>query len=63
MVENLGTTVDIALVNGSLSVDDKIIIAGQEGPIVTQIQRLLIPESNQEIRVTVNNLIKSIIHY
>ncbi|CAF3572941.1 unnamed protein product [Rotaria sordida] len=47
-----GTTIDTVLVNGHLSVGDKIIIAGQEGPIVTQIRRLLIPESNQELRVT-----------
>ncbi|CAF2840318.1 unnamed protein product [Rotaria sp. Silwood2] len=47
-----GTAIDIVLVNGYLSVGDKIVIAGQEGPIVTQIRRLLIPESNQELRVT-----------
>jgi translation initiation factor 5B len=54
-VKGSGTTIDVALVNGSLSAGDKIIIAGQEGPIVTQIQALLIPESNQELRVTVNH--------
>lgn len=36
---------------------DKIVIAGQEGAIVTHIRGLLIPESNQEIRVTVNHRI------
>jgi hypothetical protein len=30
-------------------------IAGQETPIVTRIRGLLIPESNQELRVTVND--------
>ena len=35
---------------------DKIILAGQEAPIVTRIRGLLIPQSNQELRVTVNNL-------
>jgi translation initiation factor 5B len=54
-VKDSGTSIDVALVNGSLSAGDKIIIAGQEGPIVTQIQALLIPESNQEFRVTVNH--------
>ena len=44
------------LVNGCLSVGDRIIIAGQEAPIVTRIRELLIPESNQELRVTVNEL-------
>jgi translation initiation factor IF-2 len=42
------------LVNGCLSVGDKIVIAGQEGAIVTRIREIRIPESNQELRVTVN---------
>lgn len=54
--DDLGTTIDVVLVNGCLSVGDKVIIAGQEGPIVTRIRELLIPESNEEIRVTVNEL-------
>jgi translation initiation factor 5B len=45
----------VVLVNGCLSVGDKIVIAGQEGPIVTRIRELRIPESNQELRVTVND--------
>ncbi len=45
----------MVLVNGCLSVGDKIVIAGQEGPIVTRIRELRIPESNQELRVTVND--------
>ncbi|CAF4714555.1 unnamed protein product, partial [Rotaria socialis] len=51
-IAGFGMTIDIALVNGCLSVGDKIIIAGQEGPIVTQIRRLLMPASNQELRTT-----------
>ncbi|CAF4241005.1 unnamed protein product [Rotaria socialis] len=51
-IDGFGMTIDIALVNGCLSVGDKIVIAGQEGPIVTQIRRLLIPASNQELRTT-----------
>ncbi len=54
--DNIGTTIDVALVNGCLSVGDTIVIAGQETPIVTRIRGLLIPESNQELRVTVNRL-------
>ncbi len=46
----------MVLVNGCLSVGDKIVIAGQEAPIVTRIRELLVPESNQELRVTVNKL-------
>ena len=34
----LGTTIDAILVNGSISEGDTIIVAGQEGPIVTQDQ-------------------------
>jgi len=41
------------LISGCLSINDKIIIAGQEGSIVTRIRRILIPDSNQELRVTV----------
>ncbi|CAF1332081.1 unnamed protein product [Rotaria magnacalcarata] len=52
VIDGFGITIDVALVNGYLSVGDKILIAGQEGPIVTQIRRLLIPESNQELRTT-----------
>ena len=33
----------------------QIIVAGQEGPIVTQIRGLLMPEPNRELRVRVNH--------
>ena len=52
--DDLGTTIDVVLVNGCLSVGDTIFVAGQEEPIVTRIREILIPESNQELRVTVN---------
>ena len=55
-VGDLGTTIDVALVNGSLSAGDKIITAGQEGPVVIRNRRLLIPEPNQELCVTVSQL-------
>jgi translation initiation factor 5B len=41
----------VALVNGKLKVCDTIIVAGQEGPIVTQIRGLLMPQPNRELRV------------
>jgi translation initiation factor 5B len=59
-VGGLGTTIDVVLVNGQLHVGDKIVIAGQEGPIVTQIRGLLMPESNQELRITVNHAVRYI---
>ena len=53
-LDDLGTTIDVALVNGCLSVGDKIVTAGLEGPIVTRIREIRIPDSNEELRVTVN---------
>ncbi|XP_077984985.1 eukaryotic translation initiation factor 5B-like isoform X2 [Glandiceps talaboti] len=47
----LGTTIDIVLVNGTLHEGDCIIVAGQEGPIVTQVRGLLMPEPLRELRV------------
>ncbi len=43
-IEGLGTTADVILVNGELSKGDTIVVAGQSGPIVTQIRALLTPE-------------------
>ncbi len=53
-IGGLGTTIDVILVNGHLRVSDTIIVAGQEGPIVTQVRGLLMPEPNRELRVRVN---------
>ena len=55
-IGGLGTTIDIVLVNGHLHVGDTIIVAGQEGPIVTQVRGLLMPEPNRELRVRVCSL-------
>ena len=51
VIPSLGTTIDVCLVNGKLKVTDKIIVAGQEGPIETQIRGLLMPQPNRELRV------------
>lgn len=37
-IAGLGTTIDVCLVNGKLKVCDTIVIAGQDGPIVTQVR-------------------------
>lgn len=42
---------DIVLVNGELKKGDTIVIAGQGGPIVTQIRALLTPKPMKELRV------------
>jgi translation initiation factor 5B len=51
VIEGLGTTVDVVLVNGLLKVDDQIVITGLNGPIVTKIRALLTPYPMKEMRV------------
>ena len=43
VVEGLGTTVDVVLVNGVLHEGDTIVLCGLQGPIVTSIRSLLTP--------------------
>ena len=54
MVEGHGTTIDIILINGELSVGDQIVVCGLNGPIVANIRALLTPQPMKEIRVKVN---------
>jgi len=43
VIEGLGTTIDVILVNGVLNVGDTIVLSGFNGPIVTTIRALLTP--------------------
>ena len=43
MIEGLGTTVDVVLVNGILREGETVVICGLQGPIVTTIRSLLTP--------------------
>lgn len=47
----MGTTVDVILTNGRLSESQTIVLGGIEGPIVTQVRALLMPQPLKELRV------------
>lgn len=50
-ISGLGTTIDIILINGKMREGDTMILAGTEGPIVTQVKALLMPQPMKELRV------------
>eukprot|EP00252_Welwitschia_mirabilis_P019493 TRINITY_DN452_c0_g2_i1.p1 TRINITY_DN452_c0_g2~~TRINITY_DN452_c0_g2_i1.p1 ORF type:complete len:1534 (-),score=519.42 TRINITY_DN452_c0_g2_i1:477-5078(-) len=51
VVEGLGTTIDVVLINGVLHEGDQIVVCGMQGPIVTNIRALLTPHPMKELRV------------
>lgn len=51
VLEGVGTTIDVVLVNGTLKTGDKIIIPGMNGPIKTQIKYLMTPKPMKDIRI------------
>ncbi len=51
VLEGLGTTLDVILVNGVLHEGDTIVLCGLNGPIVTSIRAILTPQPLRELRV------------
>ncbi|CAL9052104.1 eukaryotic translation initiation factor 5B-like [Musa acuminata AAA Group] len=51
VIEGLGTTIDVVLVNGALHEGDQIVVCGMQGPIMTNIRALLTPHPMKELRV------------
>uniref|UniRef100_A0A6P6Y4L0 Eukaryotic translation initiation factor 5B n=1 Tax=Dermatophagoides pteronyssinus TaxID=6956 RepID=A0A6P6Y4L0_DERPT len=50
-LEGLGTCIDVLLIGGALRKKDTIVLAGHNGPIVTQIKALMTPMPLRESRV------------
>jgi translation initiation factor 5B len=46
----LGTTVNAIIYDGSLKIDDTIVLGGRDRPIVTQVRAILVPKPLDEIR-------------
>ena len=47
----MGATIDIILVSGTLKIGDNICVLGFEGPIITTIKGLYIPQELKELKL------------
>jgi translation initiation factor 5B len=54
VIEGLGCTLDVILVNGVIENGCTIVVCTTEGPVVTQVRALLTPPPNRELRVKSN---------
>ncbi|MEM3546057.1 MAG: translation initiation factor IF-2 [Candidatus Bathyarchaeia archaeon] len=54
----LGVTVNVIIYDGILKVDDIIVLAGKEKPIVTKVRSLLLPKPLDEIRAPTGGFMK-----
>jgi len=50
VIDGLGHTADVVLVNGRLREGDTIVVSTMEGPVVTTIRALLTPPPSREMR-------------
>lgn len=50
LVEKVGASIDVLLVNGTLKEGDTIILCGMNGPIESTIRQLIVPKPLEEIR-------------
>lgn len=48
--QGFGTTIDVVLYDGTITVDDQIVVGGETEPIVTTVRALLKPQPLKEIR-------------
>jgi translation initiation factor 5B len=51
VTEGFGHTIDTILINGELSIGDRIIVSTSDGPIETVIRNILTPPPNRESRI------------
>ncbi|CAI9280867.1 unnamed protein product [Lactuca saligna] len=56
VIEDLGTTIDVVLVNGVLHEGDEIVVCGFQGSIHTTIRSLLTPHLMKELRVKISQI-------
>ena len=51
VIEGLGHTIDVALVNGTLREGDTIVVSTMDGPVASTVRALLTPPPNKEMRI------------